>query len=291
MGLHVSAINFLFHARKRGVAFGKTMMLGRQSYQLNRSELRRCFRENGADASKIEAILAEDIEYTEPLLRFMGAETVHSMDASDYEHATHVHDMNQPIPASLHNQYDLVIDSGTFEHIFNFPVVIANAMKMVKPGGHLITVTPTNNFLGHGFYQFSPELFYRILSEENGFEVEDMFFNVARPFTPWYAVADPKKVRSRVILENSEPAYLLVSARKKADVPLFSKTPQQSDYEFISWTGEEQVQKLMEVKTGRKKYTSKLGTLAYKGRQLKNRWLAFVRGYGSGKTAFFQKKR
>ena len=47
-------------------------------------------------------------------------------------------------------------------------------MKMVKTGGHLMLFTPANNYFGHGFYQFSPELFYRVLSKENGFEVRRM---------------------------------------------------------------------------------------------------------------------
>jgi hypothetical protein len=30
-------------------------------------------------------------------------------------------------------------------------------------------VTPANNQMGHGFYQFSPELFFRVFSQENGY--------------------------------------------------------------------------------------------------------------------------
>jgi hypothetical protein len=46
---------------------------------------------------------------------------------------------------------------------FNFPVALANAMKMAKIGGHFAARTPANNQCGHGFYQFSPGLFYRII--------------------------------------------------------------------------------------------------------------------------------
>ena len=41
---------------------------------------------------------------------------------------------------------------------------------MVKLGGHFIGVYPIDNFCGHGFYQFLPELFFRCFSQENGFE-------------------------------------------------------------------------------------------------------------------------
>ena len=75
---------------------------------------------------------------------------VDSMDASDYEGANIVHDLNLPIPPALRERYDLVWDGGTLEHIFNFPVAIFNAMHMVKVGGHLLLETPTNNQCGHG---------------------------------------------------------------------------------------------------------------------------------------------
>jgi hypothetical protein len=47
-------------------------------------------------------------------------------------------------------------------------------MNVVSIGRHFVAVTTANNFMGNGFYQFGPELYYRILSEENGFLVEEM---------------------------------------------------------------------------------------------------------------------
>ena len=93
------------------------------------------------------------------------------MDASDYEHATVVADLNQPIPQSLHGHFNLVYDGGTIEHIFNVRQSFENLMSLPKVGGSLVIQTMANNWFGHGFYQFSPELFYRVLSPENGYRV------------------------------------------------------------------------------------------------------------------------
>ena len=60
--------------------------------------------------------------------------------------------------------------------IFNFPVAIRNLMRMAKVGGQVFLTTPANNFCGHGFYQFSPELAYRIFALENGFEPASVVF-------------------------------------------------------------------------------------------------------------------
>ena len=92
-----------------------------------------------------------------------------SIDASAYENATMVHDMNLPVGDELKQKFSVVIDGGTLEHVFNFPTAIRNCMEMLKVGGHFFAHTMANNFMGHGFYQFSPELFYRVFSPENGF--------------------------------------------------------------------------------------------------------------------------
>ena len=86
------------------------------------------------------------------------------MDASSFEGATVVHDLNLPITEALKGRFDVVCDAGTIEHVMNFPTAIRNCMEMVRVGGHLILGTPANNFFGHGFYQFSPELWFRLFS-------------------------------------------------------------------------------------------------------------------------------
>jgi hypothetical protein len=146
-----------------------------------------------------------------------------------------------------------VIDGGTLEHIFNYPVAIKNCMEMVQPGGHLLLMTPANNFMGHGFYQFSPELFFRIFSEENGFELRRAIFAETDPDAQWYEIVDPAKARRRVELINRRPAYLLIQARKLRQVPVLATTPQQSDYTIL-WdnpAGKAGTSRLPATRTGR----------------------------------------
>jgi hypothetical protein len=180
----------------------------------------------------------------EPFLRQLGARQVDSCDASAYEGATRVHDLNQPIPGDWEGTYDAVIDGGTLEHVFHFPTAIENCMRLVKPGGHLLLFTMANNCCGHGFYQFSPELFYRVLCPENGYQVERMvMFTDGEGFSkilgleytfpiagPWYAVQDPAAIRQRVMLLNHQPTILCVVARKISADSRIRTSPQQSDY-------------------------------------------------------------
>lgn len=100
---------------------------------------------------------------------------------------------------------------------------------MVRPGGHFLSTNPANNYMGHGFYQFSPELYFRIFSEENGFLLEKLALCELHR-NRWRRVKDPKQVGSRAVLCNRHPVGMFVQARKISDVTPFSEVPQQSDY-------------------------------------------------------------
>jgi hypothetical protein len=73
--------------------------------------------------------------------------------------------------------FSVVYDGGTIEHVFNAVQAFKNGMEMVRVGGHFIQVNPANNFMGHGFWQFSPELIYRVFSAENGFNIRGVFLH------------------------------------------------------------------------------------------------------------------
>ena len=89
----------------------------------------------------------------------------------DMKDASVVPDISMPLRPDLIGQFDLAIDGGTLEHVFNFPAAAADLLRLVKVGGAVYTQNPCNNLAGHGFYQFSPELMYRMFSQQNGFEV------------------------------------------------------------------------------------------------------------------------
>ena len=165
--------------------------------------------------------------FADDFFQGLGATSVISLDASAYENATLIHDLNQPIPDAWAGSYDSVFDGGALEHVFNFPTALRNCMELVKVGGHLIIITTWNNYAGHGFYQFSPELFYAALSPNNGYLIDQMLIVQSNQ---WYAVANPEAVGGRVQLLNSEPTLLFLTARREKSLPVFSTWPQQSDY-------------------------------------------------------------
>lgn len=230
MGIDKDVAKFLLSAREQKVDFQKSLMLGNQQFALLRPDFKTL-----SDAYNLKDL--NQVKTGSDFLYFLGAKEVSAMDISGYENAAILHDLNQPIGDELKEKFTFVLDGGTLEHIFNFPTALANAMKMVTVGGHFVIIAGGNNFLGHGFYQFSPELFYRALSEENGFTVKRMIAAEVRG--NWYEVADPKQIKGRVELINDKQTYLMILAEKTAGKPLFSNAPQQSDYVEI-WESENQ---------------------------------------------------
>lgn len=234
MALDANGVTFLLHALSQGVRYDRTATLGRQRLLLRRRTLQACLKRFGF-APDFHAGGFDASVYAEPLLRTLGATTTRSFDASAYEGATDLHDFNTPITSGLSQQFTAVIDGGTLEHIFNFPVAIANAMEMVEEGGHYLALSPTNNLAGHGFYQLSAELYFRVLAPENGFRVMSILLYDDRVRPRWFEVADPRVLRRRVLLTNSRSTRLAVLAQRIATKPIFSVPPTQSDYE-VAWT-------------------------------------------------------
>jgi len=235
MAFDFHAVKGLLFSKKSGVDYRNTATIGRQQIVLALQASRNLFNSFNISITKSElnSIISNSNGYGESILRILGAEKICSIDASSYEGASYIHDMNIPIPGHLKNKFTVVIDGGCLEHIFNFPMAIKNCMEMVQEGGHFIGITPTNNFMGHGFYQFSPELFFRIFSKDNGFAIIKVFAFESFAGASWYEVIDPAIIQERVGLRNLRPILLFILAKKLKNESIFAHYPQQSDYVLL----------------------------------------------------------
>ena len=220
MGISLSSARFLISEMRRGVDFSKSLTLGRQGVYMQRSQYKMV-------CSLLHIQAPRQASFADEFFAGLGAKSLDVLDASSYEGAGFTHDLNKPLPATLSKKWSCVIDGGTLEHVFNFPEAIKTCMELVEKGGHLILITPWNNWAGHGFYQFSPELFYRLLSADNGFLLERMLIHQDGK---WFSIKDPDSLGMRVEECGSAPTLIYISAKKLKTVPIFSQWPQQSDY-------------------------------------------------------------
>jgi hypothetical protein len=220
----------LLGAKAAGASFSKTATIGKQGFFATVHGIKPILQ-----ATQFPLSPRQLVDHCggsgDRFLELLGTGAVTSIDASDYEGATVVHDMNRPIGVDLHNRFSVVFDGGCLEHIFDVRQALLNCMDMVQVGGHFLGQTTANNLLGHGFYQFSPELFFRVFCPENGFHLQCVLLCLPYDLPPtFYRVSDPAELGQRVYLQNEKPTYLMAIARKVRQDAGLVRVPQQSDY-------------------------------------------------------------
>src|SRR4051812_12920511 len=124
MGVEINTIKALLWARNLGVSCARTMTLGRQHFYCSPGRFRRALGDFGLPATpeQIDRCFQHEIFtalFADEFFRLLGAQETTSVDRSDFEGATLLHDLNDPFPERLRNHFDLVVDGGTLEHIFN----------------------------------------------------------------------------------------------------------------------------------------------------------------------------
>lgn len=169
MAIAQAAVKMLMNEGIRRPLKGRVLTLGKQEVLLTNIGL-----QGVANKMNVALSMFTDLQVTVKknhdfsshisdviLFRKLGFSELRSLDKSDYEGADEIFDLNSPdLPAHLEGSFDVVIDGGTIEHVFHLPNALKNIMKMVREGGRIIHLSPSSNHIDHGFYMFSPTLFY-----------------------------------------------------------------------------------------------------------------------------------
>jgi SAM-dependent methyltransferase len=172
MGVDLPLFERLCDLSRRFRPEGRTLMLGRHRFDVPgrfRRGYDRALRRNGL-AEPAAAYLQDD-GYCETLMERLGFGRMEAMDFSGFEGAGVLHDLNQPVPAALEGQFDLIFDGGTLEHVFNVPVALTSVFQMLKPGGWFVSANGMNGWPMHGIYQFNPELVWTFWGRASGCRV------------------------------------------------------------------------------------------------------------------------
>ena len=224
MGISFHLLKFLELAREEA-PLGDVLTFGRQNLNVTQAVVEREF---GKQAKLSDYRFADEL-----LVECLGAASVSSVDNSAYEGATYIADMNGPI--ELGRTFDLVIDAGTLEHVYDVANGFRNAIAHCKVGGRIIHASPSNSDCGHGFYQFSPELMFSLYSEANGFRNTVVYVVKMMDERHWWR-ASPPQAGKRLMANSLSTTYLLCRTEKVADVAQIRV--QQSDYEHAWEVGQ-----------------------------------------------------
>lgn len=183
MGINYASFLHLAKLSRSFMPPGETLMLGRQKFDLrinryiSRFHFSLALRAAGIKRSIKDFAQAD--RYSETMLKELGFGDALALDASKFEGASLIWDLNKPINSELKERFGLVIDGGTLEHVFDVAQAMENVAEMLTPGGRFISFTPFNGYPGHGFYQFSPELVWTYWKSTRGFKVNNCY--IAKP--------------------------------------------------------------------------------------------------------------
>ena len=216
MGLTVSSFNFLKYLTKNNLKLGKTLTLGRQNDHygwINPS--------TGKIDKYCEPVFTEEFKAT----------IVESVDANNYENATHIQDLNKPWTCQglLKDKFSTIVDFGTLEHVFNIPQALDSIANACEIGGHIIHVQNHSDWCGHGFWMLSAELFFSWYSEENGFSDLEVFIAPNKNPNLWFRCLKPKEGYRIDLTGRKVPkSEILVKVKKVRQVS--NRNCQQNNY-------------------------------------------------------------
>lgn len=139
--------------------------------------------------------------------------------------STYRFDLNEPVP--LTEQFDLVMNIGTAEHVFDVRRFYTTAHDLTRPGGLALHSGPCSGWPDHGFYTFQPTFFFD-LARANNYEIVSFVVASLRPFR-YVQLAGHDDV-FRLVQRGGMPAngYLNVVFRRTTDQPF--RVPTQAYY-------------------------------------------------------------
>ncbi len=188
MGLNRQVINYLLrqwhHVAPHLEPQRRLLTLGVQDIQLTYEELEAQMRHFNVDFRSVPPAEREtftsvdlrnrfgdqELPHQRTFFRMLGADVIHGLDHFVDEEPDVVIDLNEPLPEKYRESYEVVLNGGTLEHVFDVRQSFTDVHDLLVPGGVVIHLTPVEGFIDHGFYQFSPSLFFDA-AHANGYEV------------------------------------------------------------------------------------------------------------------------
>lgn len=231
MGIDIQSLKLLKISHDKFGAFKDTLTIGRQGNHSPKWAIQGILNAQNYKPDKDQNFMDVKEFSEEIFLEYLGSSKVESMDVSGYEGATLIHDLNLPIENTF-EKFDTIFDGGSLEHIYNIPQAFENLSKLCKVGGQILHMLPANNQCGHGFWQMSPELFFSLYSEKNGYKDTEVFLgDTTNP--NWTFKIMPPDSGQRHDIQHPNPLYVMVRTVLTRE-NFTHKNVQQSDY-IVEW--------------------------------------------------------
>jgi SAM-dependent methyltransferase len=172
--------------------------------------------------AQVSPLAARGIDVSVPKEKFsahlfmqvLGARSYQSLDVSNYQGSEIIANLNHPLAREHLGRYDVVIDAGTLEHLANLSTALANIFGLLRTGGIYYFGVPCNNWVDHGFFQFSPTFFRDLCIDNPGLVLDDLYLGTDDKYYD-YAAQSPAFVRT--LLASRHKLNVLGIIRKERD--------------------------------------------------------------------------
>lgn len=199
MGINLEYVEILDRLDHAGLLAGRRSVIefGAQQLSVKRDVLHRFLRKLG----RAQGLQPDELD-TRRLYREFGFAEYDAIDTNG-ESGALVFDLNRDLAAdfAFERRYDLVTNLGTAEHCFNQEQVFRNVHALCAEGGLMIHALPSQGWVNHGFFAYTPRFFYE-LAAANGYAIEMMAFtsNLLPRLIPYSLAAMRRHDRRDVLL-------------------------------------------------------------------------------------------
>lgn len=108
-------------------------------------------------------------------------------------------DLNYPV--SLDRTFDITINFGTGEHVFNVAQFFKTLHDLTRPGGIMLHTMPFLGWIDHGFYTFQPT-FYWDLAASNRYEMVLFLIQAGEQMIELHRPEDLKEVLTLLLQDD-----------------------------------------------------------------------------------------
>jgi hypothetical protein len=235
MGLTPSFLRLIIDLHKKVGFESPVLTLGNQDIYGSYEDLKNFFVEASYQYHEPEALLPHTSTYlrenmpersqkfvhAKVFFEMLGIKEYYDMDKFDIDQPILKHDMNFPVTADLQGKFGWVIDSGTMEHVFDVKQYLTNMVNLTKQDGWVLHISPTSNQIDHGFYSFSPCLFFDFY-KANGFDnfiAYILHVNFNNFFEPCRILEYSYGMYLGDLIDESKQIFVAFAAKKSKTLP------------------------------------------------------------------------
>jgi SAM-dependent methyltransferase len=175
MAITLAGLQLIASLHDRGLLTRRrsVMEIGSQDLHPKQDEVARLLTRLAGARRDLDTFITPEVMY-----KILGFAVYKCIDA-DGRHNALMYDLNHDLREEYHfaEEFDLVTNHGTTEHVFDQCRAFQNIHHLCAPGGIMLHEVPFQRWINHGLYNYQPTLFYD-LSSANHYDLVGLYIGM-----------------------------------------------------------------------------------------------------------------